>query len=70
MELEGLFNGKKKNRNFQHINNKLDDLYTGVGAKTLVARKNWITTAIDESVEIFKEVSFTSLLYSIFRSLF
>ncbi|KAH8663768.1 hypothetical protein BGZ61DRAFT_593301 [Ilyonectria robusta] len=53
-ELQNLFN--EQNLNFQLILNKLTDLQTGVSAKGQRARKNWITTAIDEAVEKFKEI--------------
>lgn len=53
-ELQNLFN--EQDLNFQLILNKLNDLQTGVSAKGQRARKNWISTAIDEAVEKFKEV--------------
>ncbi|KAH7007636.1 hypothetical protein EDB80DRAFT_718921 [Ilyonectria destructans] len=53
-ELQNLFN--EQDLNFQLILNKLTDLQTGVSAKGQRARKNRISTAIDEAVEKFKEI--------------
>ncbi|KAH7140034.1 hypothetical protein B0J13DRAFT_639302 [Dactylonectria estremocensis] len=53
-ELQNLFN--EQDLNFQLILNKLNDLQTGVSAKALRSRKAWISTAIDEAVEKFKEI--------------
>ena len=54
-EVEALF--KAQNLNFQIIDNKFEDLLTGVDAKTWAGRRNWILTAIDEAVERFREAS-------------
>jgi hypothetical protein len=59
-ELQSLFN--EQDLNFGLVLNKLNDLQTGVSAKGLRARRNWINTALDEAVEKFKEVSSPSLL--------
>jgi len=53
-ELQNLF--KEQDQNFQLILNKLNDLQTGVSAKTQRARKSWILPAINEAVEKFKEI--------------
>lgn len=53
-ELKALFSAQ--NLNFHIIDNKFEDLLTGVDAKTWAGRRNWILTAIDEAVEKFKEV--------------
>lgn len=53
-ELQNLF--KEQDLNFQLVLNKLNDLQTGVSAKGQRSRKYWISTAIDEAVERFKEV--------------
>ncbi|KAK0510621.1 hypothetical protein JMJ35_007053 [Cladonia borealis] len=53
-EVEALF--KAQNLNFQIIDNKFEDLLTGVDAKTWAGRRNWILTAIDEAVERFREI--------------
>ncbi|GJN76023.1 hypothetical protein PLICBS_010134 [Purpureocillium lilacinum] len=53
-ELQNLF--KEQDLNFQLVLNKLNDLQTGVSAKGQRSRKYWISTAIDEAVERFKEI--------------
>ncbi|PWI64471.1 hypothetical protein PCL_09626 [Purpureocillium lilacinum] len=53
-ELQNLF--KEQDLNFQLVLNKLNDLQTGVSAKGQRSRKYWISTAIDEAVEKFKEI--------------
>jgi hypothetical protein len=65
-ELQNLF--KEQDQNFQLVLNKLIDLQTGVSAKGQRARKNWITGAIDEAVEKFKEVRYPDTLIELFAA--
>ena len=56
-ELQALFN--EQDLNFTVVLDKINDLGTGVDAKALKSRRYWITTAIDEAVEKFEQVTFS-----------
>lgn len=47
----------EQNKNFLIIDNKFEDLLSGVNARAWALRKHWILRAIEEAVEKFKEVS-------------